>query len=187
MNKLAEFLHEHPHCTKFAYTTCGGILGFNVDLNQWLVQETDDLFGLICDMEPNVLKDIKDWPVFLKEIYKRCGNKQQNEIGVLQYWREHLGEDIHYDLFAIQHNGGEIFNPESDGAWLPKLVNEVINRPDENNIDSRNCPQKRRGIIEDLGICCVRAYTNYDKRHITSKRDIRAKMSTRRRANEPAV
>jgi len=71
MNELIVFIKDHPHCTKWLCTTCGGLWGFIGDINRWLVGQQVNLVHFLLDLEPGDLVDIPEWPVFLDLVLER--------------------------------------------------------------------------------------------------------------------
>jgi hypothetical protein len=80
MNEIARFLRQNRRCTKFTCTTCGGLLAFHQDLNDWIEQTQPDLFNLVNSLTIGELDDIKNWPIFVNIIIHRIPDAEKQQL-----------------------------------------------------------------------------------------------------------
>jgi hypothetical protein len=116
MNELIIFIKDHPHCTKWRCTTCGGLWSFIFDFDRWLVDQQVNLVDLLLDLEPSDLFDIPEWPVFLDLVLEKVPKEAKDDLK--RAWQSNLGRFLEFDIIGIRHFKSGSFDPCIDTSWF---------------------------------------------------------------------
>jgi len=130
LNEIVLFLKNHPHCAKLVCTTCGGLFGFQQDLDLWLVQDKPDLASLINRLTIKDLEGVQDWPIFLEQIIDRIPEEMRGLIisapiipHIIAYQEEQRR------LIKLQNLRDEqirLINEERRQKWLKELEQRIV-------------------------------------------------------------
>jgi len=121
MNKIVEFIKDHPHCSRPGCTTCGGLLGFTYDLERWDLAKSPELISWVRAIKPDEISQVQNWPDFLPLVLHLIPESDR-ESAIFPFWLDSIGQDPEYDLFVLRHSPKNWYEPGRDEDWVRKSI-----------------------------------------------------------------